>query len=43
MRIAEGGYRGGKATPNRRGDSHAISENRLKIGRVTARPCRIDG
>lgn len=43
MRIAEGGYRGGKATPNRRGDSQAISENRLKIGRVTARPYRIDG
>jgi prepilin-type N-terminal cleavage/methylation domain-containing protein len=43
MRIAEGGYRNGKATPNRRGDSQTISENRLKIGRVTARPFRIDG
>ena len=43
MRIAEGGYRNGTATPNRRGDSQAISENRLKIGRVTARPYRIDG
>jgi hypothetical protein len=42
MRIAEGGYRNGTATPNRRGDSEAISENRLKIGRVTARPYRID-
>ncbi len=43
MRIAEGGYRGGKATANRRGDSQTIAENRLKIGRVTARPYRIDG
>jgi len=43
MRIAEGGYRNGQATPNRRGDSQTISENRLKIGRVTARPFRIDG
>jgi hypothetical protein len=41
MRVAEGGYRGGKATPNQRGG--AISENLLKIGRVTARPYRIDG
>jgi hypothetical protein len=43
MRIAEGGYRNGIATPNRRSDSDAIPENRLKIGRVTARPYRIDG
>lgn len=43
LRVAEGGYRGGKAVPNRRGDSSAIAENRLKIGRVTARPYRIDG
>lgn len=43
MRIAEGGYRNGVATPNRRSDSDAIPENRLKIGRVTARPYRIDG
>jgi type II secretory pathway pseudopilin PulG len=43
MRIAEGGYRGGKATANRRGESGIITENRLKIGRVTARPYRIDG
>lgn len=43
MRIAEGGYRDGVATPNRRGDSQAISENRIRIGRVTARPLRIDG
>jgi len=43
MRIAEGGYRNGVASPNRRGDSQRISENRLRIGRVTARPYRIDG
>jgi prepilin-type N-terminal cleavage/methylation domain-containing protein len=43
MRVAEGGYRNGIATPNRRADSQAIPENRLKIGRVTARPYRIDG
>lgn len=43
MRIAEGGYRGGLATPNRHGQSGSIRENRLKIGRVTSRPYRIDG
>lgn len=43
MRIAEGAYRGGKASPNRGGSSGAITENLLKVGRVTARPYRIDG
>ncbi len=43
FRIAEGSYRGGKATPNERGTRKSITENRLKIGRVTARPYRIDG
>lgn len=43
VRIAEGGYRGGKATPNKRGTQQSITENRLKIGRVTARPYRSDG
>ncbi len=43
VRIAEGARRGGKATPNIRGNSANISESRLKIGRVTARPYRIDG
>lgn len=38
FRIAEGGYRNGKAASNTRTGSHAISENILKIGRVTARP-----
>lgn len=43
MRLAEGGYRGGKAVPDRRGDARIVSENRLRIGRVVARPWRIDG
>jgi prepilin-type N-terminal cleavage/methylation domain-containing protein len=43
MRLAEGVYRGGKAVPNMRGERKVIAENRLKIGRVTARPYRIDG
>jgi hypothetical protein len=43
MRIAEGAYRNGVASPNRRGDAQTLSENRIKIGRVTARPYRIDG
>lgn len=45
IRIAEGGYRGTppKPTANQRGKDDAISENRLKIGRVTARPYQIDG
>lgn len=43
LRIAEGAYRGGKATANKRGTSGEITENRLKIGRLTARPYRIDG
>lgn len=43
MRIAEGNYRNGEATPFKRAGSSIISENRLKIGRITARPYRIDG
>jgi len=43
LRIAEGSYRNGKATPYKRGENATITENRLKIGRVTARPYRIDG
>lgn len=45
FRIAEGGYRGPQRAPkaNERGDENTISENRLKIGRVTARPYQIDG
>ena len=43
VRIAEGAYRGGKASANQRGSQKTITENRLKIGRVTARPYRFDG
>jgi prepilin-type N-terminal cleavage/methylation domain-containing protein len=43
MRVAEGGYRGGKATPNKSAGSDAVPENKLKIGRVTARPYQIEG
>ena len=42
FRITEGGYRGGSPTPNIRGDSKKATENHLKIGRVNARPYRID-
>lgn len=42
MRVAEGIYSSGKATAYQRGDAKTISENRLKIGRVNARPYRID-
>ncbi len=43
LRIAEGGYRNGVAKPNKRSGQEAVTENRLKIGRVTARPYQIDG
>jgi len=43
MRLAEGGYRVGKAVPDRNGEAKTVSENRLRIGRVVARPWRIDG
>jgi prepilin-type N-terminal cleavage/methylation domain-containing protein len=43
MRVAEGNYRNGKATPYQRGENGGITESRLKIGRVTARPYRFDG
>ncbi|MEO7097914.1 MAG: hypothetical protein ABI162_01035 [Luteolibacter sp.] len=42
FRIAEGAYRSGTASPNTHDGGKIISENRLKIGRVTARPYRID-
>jgi prepilin-type N-terminal cleavage/methylation domain-containing protein len=40
LRIAEGSYRNGTAVPVRRGEPPRIAENRLKIGRVIARPYR---
>jgi prepilin-type N-terminal cleavage/methylation domain-containing protein len=42
MRIAEGRYVNGVATANQIANSEAVPENRLKIGRVTGRPYRID-
>lgn len=42
LRIAEGNYRNGTATPYERGTQKSITENRLRIGRVTARPYRLD-
>ncbi len=42
FRVAEGGFRGGKAVPNRRGDDGTITETRLRVGRVIARPYRLD-
>ncbi|MEX1049165.1 MAG: hypothetical protein WED15_06535 [Akkermansiaceae bacterium] len=42
LRIAEGNYRGGTATPYERGTQKSITENRLRIGRVNARPYRLD-
>lgn len=38
LRVAEGTFRNGLALPYKRGDTGAVTENRLKIGRITARP-----
>lgn len=43
IRIAEGRYQNGRAIATRRADSGRITENHLKIGRITARPYRTDG
>lgn len=42
FRLAEGAYRGGVASPNKRGAAGAISDSHLKVGRVMARPYRIN-
>ena len=42
LRIAEGNYRMGQATPYQRGDAKIVAENRLQIGRVIGRAHRID-
>ena len=42
MRVAEGVYQNGIALPVRRSGLRGESENRIKIGRVIARPTRID-
>lgn len=43
LRIAEGRYQDGNAIPNRSGSQKTITENRLKIGRISARTYPIDG
>ena len=43
LRIAEGRYQDGDAVPNRSGEQKTITENRLKIGRISARTYPIDG
>jgi len=45
MRVAEGTYRNGAPVAYTRGgsESKGVTESRLKIGRVTARPYSIDG
>ncbi len=42
LRIAEGRYQYGIAIAYRRGEQKKIAENRLKIGRISARPYPID-
>jgi hypothetical protein len=42
FRIAEGAYRGGVPKASQRAGASGPSENRLKVGRVTGRPYRID-
>jgi len=42
LRIAEGSYRNGEATANISNRSHAVAENLLQIGRLTARPYPFD-
>ena len=43
MRLAEGVYQNGRATPKRSGPSATIAETRMQIGRVNSRVYRIDG
>jgi prepilin-type N-terminal cleavage/methylation domain-containing protein len=42
IRLAEGGYHDGKAIPKKHGKQQHIFENRLKIGRITARAYQIN-
>ena len=42
LHVAEGAYRNGVASPNRRADSGSPAESRIKIGRVVGRPYRTD-
>ena len=42
MRVAAGSYQDGKAIPRQKGKNGAVSEQKIKVGRVTARPYRIE-
>lgn len=42
LRLAEGAYRGGKPSPNKVQGGSGIAETQLKIGRVMARPYRMN-
>ncbi len=42
LRIAEGGFRGGRAVPDQNGENRSIAETRIRIGRVIARPYRMN-
>ncbi len=42
MRVAAGSYRDGKAIPRHNGKNGTVAEQKIKVGRVTARPYRIE-
>lgn len=42
MRVAAGSYRNGRANPRLNSDNRAIAEQKIKIGRINARPYRIE-
>ncbi len=42
MRIAAGGYRNGKAITRHNGKNGTVAEQKIKIGRINARPYRIE-
>ena len=42
MRISNGSYHNGKAMPRQRGNNVAITEDKIKVGRITVRPYRIN-
>lgn len=41
MRVAAGSYRDGKAIPRHNGKNGTVAEQKIKVGRITARPYRI--
>jgi hypothetical protein len=42
VRIAAGNYQNGKAIPRRRDNNGTLVENKIKVGRVSARPYRME-